>query len=146
LPITLLNRQSRKVDRLRLRRVARAVIAAEGGHPQAELNVVIGDDAWIQDLNKTYHGVETPTDVLAFPQDMTPEGEDPLLGDVAISAETAERQAQELGHSLGRELEILLAHGLLHLTGWEDHTPARRRRMMARALTILSELGEAEAP
>lgn len=145
MPITLLNQQSRKVDRVRLRRVARAAMTAEGCHPQAELNVVIGDDAWIQNLNKTYHGVATPTDVLAFPQEMTPTGEPPLLGDVAISAETAERQAKELGHSLQRELEILLLHAVLHLTGWEDHTPARRRRMMARTLAILSKLDEAEA-
>lgn len=146
MPITLLNRQKRKVDRARLRRVARAAIAAEGGHPRSELNIVLGDDAWIQDLNKTYHGVDAPTDVLAFPQETTPEGEDPLLGDIAISVETAEAQARRLGHSLARELEILLTHGLLHLTGWDDHTPARRRRMMARALTILSQLDEAESP
>lgn len=113
---------------------------AEGCHPQTVLSVVVGDDAWIQALNKTYAGKRVPTDVLAFPQDMTPEGGNPLLGDVALSAEMAERQAEEQDHSLMRELEILLIHGVLHLTGWEDDTPARGRRMMERTLAILSDL------
>ena len=141
--ITILNQQSRQVDRVRLRRVARAVLEAEGRHPRTELSVVIGDDAWMQGLNEAYKGKQTPTDVLAFPQEGTPEGENPLLGDVAISAETAERQARDLGHSLGRELEILLAHGILHLTGWDDATPALRRRMMTRTRAILAELEQA---
>jgi probable rRNA maturation factor len=140
-PITIANRQRHQLDRVRLRRVARAVMEAEGCHPQAELNVVIGDDAWIQELNQTYKGSATPTDVLSFPQDPTPTPETPLLGDVAISAETAERQARRFGHSLMREVEILLAHGILHLTGWEDTTPAQRRRMMARTKKLLSQLG-----
>ena len=136
--ITIIDRGKRGLDRTRLRRVARAVMAAEGCHPQAELNVAIGDDAWIQELNETYKHKRTATDVLAFPQDAAPTEESPLLGDVAISAETAQRQAQELGHSLMRELEILLTHGLLHLTGWRDDTPARRRRMMARTERLLA--------
>lgn len=113
-------------------------MAAEGCHPETELSVVLGDDAWIRELNETYKQKRTATDVLAFPQEATPEGEGPLLGDVAISVETAERQATELGHSLLRELEILLTHGILHLTGWRDDTAARRRRMMARTEELLA--------
>jgi len=126
------------VDRVRLRRLARAVMAAEGVQPEAELNVTIGDDAWMQELNQRYKGKAQPTDVLSFPQGTAPAGESPLLGDIAISLETAERQAQELGHSLMEEIEILLAHGILHLTGWDDDTASRRRRMMARALDLVA--------
>src|SRR5574340_1210471 len=96
---------------------------AEGGLPEAELNVFIGDDAWIRELNKAYKQKDRPTDVLAFPQDRVPPGEGPILGDVAISMETAARQAEELGHSTAEELDILLAHAILHLTGWQDDTP-----------------------
>jgi probable rRNA maturation factor len=134
-----MNQARRKLDRRRLARVARAVMRAEGCHPQAELTVVIGDDAWIQELNRTYRRRDRATDVLAFPQGAGPEGEPPALGDVAISAETAERQAAEVRHSLAREVEILLAHGILHLTGWTDETPARRERMMARTKELLAE-------
>ncbi len=138
--VTIIDRGKRGVNRARLGRVARAVMEAEGCHPEAELSVVLGDDAWIQELNETYKQKRAATDVLAFPQDAVPDGERPLLGDIAISAETAERQAKELGHSLRRELEILLTHGILHLTGWRDDTPARRRRMMARTEQLLAEV------
>jgi probable rRNA maturation factor len=107
-------------------------MAAEGCHPEAELTVVIGDNRWIQALNRKYRRKNDPTDVLAFPQGVSPGGGALLLGDVAISAQTAVRQAAEMRHSLHRELALLLAHGILHLTGWEDETPAKRRRMLQR--------------
>lgn len=112
---------------------------AEGCHPETELSVAIGDDAWIQELNRTYLKKNRPTDVMAFPQEPGPEGK-PLLGDIAISAETAARQAAQEGHSFRRELALLLTHGLLHLTGWDDQTPAQRRRMMQRAGALLDSL------
>jgi probable rRNA maturation factor len=120
-------------------------MAAEGLQPGAELNVAIGDDAWMQELNAKYKGRPNPTDVLSFPQDTVPEGESSILGDIAISVETAQRQAQELGHSLLEEIEILLTHGVLHLTGWDDDTPPRRRRMMARTQELLDGSREAAA-
>ena len=138
--VTVVNISQHDVDCARLEHVGRAVMEAEGGPPETELSVVIGDDAWIQKLNKTYKQKDEPTDVLAFPQEAAPEGENPQLGDVAISVEMAERQAKELGHSLPRELEILLTHGILHLTGWTDETPERRSRMMARTQQLLAEL------
>ncbi len=133
MPITILNQTREKLDRVRLRRVAAAVLRAEGLSTRVELNLVIGDDAWIRELNETYKGVTRPTDVLAFPQEAAPPGEDPPLGDIAISLETAARQAKELRHPVAVELEILIAHGILHLTGWQDNTRARRRKMLARA-------------
>jgi probable rRNA maturation factor len=136
--VTVMNHSRWALDRRQLARVARAVMRGEGCHPQSELTVVIGDDAWIQELNRTYRRRGRATDVLAFPQDAGPEGEPPALGDVAISAETAGRQAAEAGHSLAREVEILVAHGILHLTGWTDQTPARRARMMVRTEELLA--------
>lgn len=130
--VHVISRQKRRIRRRWLERVGEAVMAAEGCHPEAELSVVIGDDRWIQALNRNYRKKDSPTDVLAFPQGASPEGAVQLLGDVAISAETAARQAAEMGHSLHRELALLLAHGVLHLTGWEDETPAKRRRMLQR--------------
>lgn len=146
MPVFLRNRQRRPIAGARLKRIAAAVLAAEGCHPEAELSVVIGDDAWMQELNQDYTGRETPTDVLAFPQDVALPGEGVMLGDVAISAETAARQAETLGHSLMAELALLLTHGILHLTGWEDKTPNQRRRMMARARKLLREIAPDLAP
>jgi probable rRNA maturation factor len=124
-----------------LEKLAEAVMEAEGCHPEAELSVVIGDDGWIQDLNQAYRKKERPTDVLAFPQDQSPAGTAPLLGDVAISAETAARQAKQVGHSFEEELALLLAHGILHLTGWTDETAAKRKRMMDRAQELVGRMG-----
>jgi len=135
--VTVINRQKCRVRRRWLEGLAERVMQAEGCHPEAELSVIIGDDEWIRDLNREYRKKDRPTDVLAFPQDAAPAGAAPLLGDVAISADTAARQAEEQGHSFDRELALLLAHGILHLTGWTDETAAARGRMMDRAETIL---------
>jgi probable rRNA maturation factor len=138
--VAVVNRQARRIRRRWLEKLAEAVMEAEGCHSEAELSIAIGDDAWIQQLNREYLKKDRPTDVLAFPQDVGPQGST-LLGDVVVSAETAARQAGEVGHSFERELALLVTHGILHLTGWEDSTPAKRRRMMSRAERILQQLG-----
>jgi probable rRNA maturation factor len=97
----------------------------------AELSVTVCDDGTIRELNRTWRRKDRPTDVLAFAQR---EGE-PLvggaeqLGDVVISADTARRQAKEHGHTLLAELTHLLAHGLLHLCGYDHRTRAEERVM-----------------
>ncbi len=139
LNVVVVNRQRRRINRAGLERLACAVMTAEGCEPQTELSVVIGDDGWIQDLNRKYRKRNAPTDVLAFPQEPVPGPGPRLLGDVAISAETAARQAKEMGHKLEVELAVLLVHGILHLTGWRDNTPARRRRMMHRVQELLTQ-------
>ena len=74
----------------------------------------------IQELNRTFRGVDRVTDVLTFP---TWEGAkiavppDGYLGDIAICMERAEEQAAEYGHSLAREIAFLAVHGALHLMG-----------------------------
>jgi len=135
--VVVVNRQRRRVNRATLARLARVVMAAEGCDPHTELSVMIGDERWIQDLNRKYRKRDAPTDVLAFPQQGGPSASEHLLGDVAISAETAARQAKALGHRLEEELRVLLIHGLLHLTGWRDNTPQRRQRMMQRVQELL---------
>ena len=139
--VLVLNKQKRRLRRRWLQELAEGVMQAEGCHPEAELSVVIGDDGWIQDLNREYRKKEMPTDVLAFPQDLSPAGTAALLGDVAISAETAARQAEQVGHSFEKELALLLAHGILHLTGWTDETRAKRERMMRRAQELVGRIG-----
>lgn len=97
--------------------------------------MLLTDDSAIRDLNRRYRGVDAATDVLAFPQPG-----DALLGDVVISVETARRQAAQRRHSLDQELGILLAHGVLHLMGWDDATPQQRRRMLQRGNEVLDSL------
>jgi probable rRNA maturation factor len=145
--VEVVNRGGGRLNRARLVRIAKAVMEAEGCGADTELSVAIGDDAWIKELNLEYKGKKTATDVLAFAQE-EPEGMSArevgggrLLGDVAISAETAARQGQEMGHGAAYELAVLLAHGILHLTGWRDGTAAERRRMLARGEQVLESAG-----
>lgn len=87
--------------------------------PQARtLGVRLTGDEELQRLNRDFRGVDRPTDVLSFPGGETPEGRH--LGDIAISLETARRQALEGHHDLHLELQILLLHGVLHCLGY-DH-------------------------
>jgi probable rRNA maturation factor len=103
--------------------------------------VVLVDDAGIAALNRTYRGVSGPTDVLAFPMNegpfkgLTPE----CLGDVAISAETALRQARH--GDLGAELALLLVHGILHLAGYDHGTLRERQRMRRKQAALLAACG-----
>jgi probable rRNA maturation factor len=99
-----------------------------------ELSILLTDDAQIQSLNRDYRDKDTPTDVLSFGQ---MEGDDfvmavPVLGDLVISLQTAERQAKDMGHPLAAEVRVLLVHGLLHLLGF-DHIQAKDRVEMAAA-------------
>jgi probable rRNA maturation factor len=91
---------------------ARVAVRLEG-----EVEVLLTSDAAIKRLNKAFRGKNKATDVLSFPAPLEAEG---LAGDLAVSLDTAARQAAEHGHSLRDEVRILLLHGLLHLAG-EDH-------------------------
>jgi probable rRNA maturation factor len=117
------------VSRADIGRRARAMLAAVE-MPKAELSVVLTDDVQIAKLNGTYRKKNRPTDVLAFAQrEGEPGGRRDLLGDVVVSVETARRQAEGRGWDLTSELTMLIAHGLLHLLGWDHATAAEDRRM-----------------
>jgi len=145
LTVRFVSRAPEGVSRARLKWLGKAVMVAAGCGLHAELSVAIGNDRWIQELNQKYKGKNAPTDVLAFPPGEGP-GEAQLLGDVAISAETAWRQARLAGHDLTTELALLLTHAVLHLTGWRDDTPARRRRMMKQTRELLARASQMVQP
>ena len=108
-----------------------------------ELSVAFVQDKRMQLLNRTYRCKDRPTNVLAFPQCSTYEGEPQtlLLGDVVISLPTAAREALELRQTLEERVVFLLAHGLLHLLGYDhERSAAQRRRMERREKDILSHL------
>lgn len=118
------------------------------GQPEAELSVLLCDDAQIQELNEQWRGKDAPTDVLSFPQQealapgqLAEASEGAVLGDVVISVETAARQADELGHSLELELAVLLVHGVLHLLGHDHEPPADPAAMRAEEVRLLGALG-----
>ena len=118
------------VSRIDVARRARAMLVAVQ-MVDAELSILLTGDDQIQKLNRMYRKKNRPTDVLAFAQR---EGEHReiagrLLGDVVVSIPTTVRQAEAARRDVASELTMLLAHGLLHLLGWDHDTPAKDRRM-----------------
>jgi probable rRNA maturation factor len=115
----------------------------------AELSVLLCDDATIHALNRQHRKKDKPTDVLAFalregklPHGTSLErGPTEALGDVVISLDTARRQAEERGRTLWDEVTLLLAHGLLHLIGYDHRTRAEERVMNARADMLVAAAG-----
>jgi probable rRNA maturation factor len=112
--------------------------------PEAEVSLLITDDAYICRLNRRYRGIPKPTDVLSFSMN---EGErlvsgitGPVLGDIIISAERALAQALEYGHGPVREMAFLTAHGMLHLLGYDHMEPREAAEMERLQEEILQSL------
>lgn len=121
-------------------RLARFVLEMEGVPDETELSIALVDDEEMARLNKQYRDIEGPTDVLSFGCDEpcpTPSDEPVMLGDVVIAPEVAGRQATDLGHTIERELDILLIHGVLHLLGYDHEAPDDAGAMAAREAALL---------
>ncbi len=106
--------------------------------PRAEVEVALVGDVTIARLNRRYRGRSGPTDVLTFPG--APGRGRRVLGEIVISLPRARAQARQFGHSIRREVALLVAHGVLHLRGYDDRTPAAAARMQARAEAILDHV------
>ncbi len=109
------------------------------GLSEAELSILLCDDATIHELNRDFRRKNKPTDVLAFAMREGEGGElaGGILGDVVISVETARRQAAERGHAIASEIVFLLAHGLLHLVGFDHRNDAEERVMNAQTSKLV---------
>jgi probable rRNA maturation factor len=114
-----------------------------------ELSLRLTNDAEIQALNAQYRKQNKPTDVLAFaalevncPQPIEMQSPQPVyLGDIVISVDTANRQAQQQGHHLQTELVWLATHGLLHLLGWDHPDEDSLIQMLDQQYILLQALG-----
>lgn len=106
----------------------------------ARLDLLIADDAAMAKLNRRHLGLDEPTDVLAFGDGEAEEGA-VRLGDVAIGFDVAEREAASRGVPLEHELVFYALHGLLHLLGMDDATPAGRARMHRAQAKAMEDFG-----
>jgi probable rRNA maturation factor len=124
-----------------LERAARAVLDLSGA-PDADLSIVLVDDARIQALNRDFLAHDAPTDVLSFPADEPdPETGRRYLGDVVISLGRAEEQARECSHPVEAEMQLLVVHGILHLLGHDHAETGEKKRMWAAQAQALERLG-----
>lgn len=109
------------------------------------IGVAVIDEEAMQLLNKTYRGIDQPTDVLSFALwgegDLFPSVEEQPLGDIAICMPKALHQATAYGHSVTRELCFLFVHGLLHVLGYEHDTTEEEKAMFGLQTRILMETG-----
>ena len=124
--IVLFRRAPAELNRRALERFAQTLRGAVA-HRRAFTCLITGD-SHLRRLNREFLGKDYPTDVLSFPAPPS----SPSLGDVAISAARARRQAAAFGHSLEEEIRILMLHGLLHLLGM-DHETDRGQMQRAEA-------------
>jgi probable rRNA maturation factor len=112
---------------------------------EAELSLVLTDDARIRLLNRDWRGFDKPTNVLSFPAaDADDDDPGPLLGDVIVAHETMAREAAAEGKSFDDHVAHLLVHGLLHLFGFDHETDAEAEEMEALETEILAGLGIAD--
>ncbi len=132
-----------------VRRAAEHAYVVAGPSEEAELCIVLADDAFVQALNKTYRGKDKPTNVLSFPAGAIPVaiGPEPLidmgprlLGDVVLAQETIAREAAEQGKSFADHLSHLVVHGVLHLLGQDHEEDAQAEEMEALERDILEDL------
>ncbi len=121
------------VPEARLACLLEQVLQAEGR--QAELSLIVVSDDRIAQLHEDFMQEPGPTDVIAFPLAEGPD--DPFLGEVYASWDTARREAAERGLPAQRELALYAVHGTLHLLGYDDHEPSDRARMHARQEELL---------
>jgi probable rRNA maturation factor len=149
MPVRLLIEQGPHpgVSRRHVTAWARAMLAALQLE-DSEWSIVLTGDDQIQNLNRMYRDKDRPTDVLAFSQHegLAMAGGRRLLGDVIVSVPTARRQAAAARKDLAAELQMLLAHGLLHLLGWDHDTDARDRRMRRETERLCREARGNAAP
>ncbi len=134
-----------------LQKVMEKALSAENVPPEIEISLVITGQERIQELNRDYRGQDRPTDVLSFSlaEEKTDEENEPFigppdgiihLGEVIISYPQAAMQAAESGHSIRREMAVLIVHGVLHILGYDHEKAELEPTMQAREKELLAEV------
>ena len=113
--------------------------------PDIEFSVILVDDLQITAMNEQYLNHQGPTDVISFDyvqdyDDLTDSDEEYTIGELYISLETAERQATEYNKSLNEELLLYIAHGILHICGYDDHCEEDIKEMRQAEARVLNQL------
>ncbi|MBU6464743.1 MAG: rRNA maturation RNase YbeY [Bradyrhizobium sp.] len=128
------------------RAIAAAAEIAGADVGNAELAVMLTDDAGIRTLNNNWRGIDKPTNVLSFPalQPIGPSGSDDaprMLGDIAIAYETTRREADDEQKPFDHHLSHLAVHGFLHLIGYDHENEVDAEAMESLETKILAQLG-----
>lgn len=122
-------------------RAAIEAALADAGAADAEIGVVLADDARVRELNRIWRGKDAPTNVLSFPAPGERNGVSRFLGDIVFALETIEREATEENKPAGQHLAHLAVHGTLHLLGFDHERDEDAEVMERREREILARLG-----
>ncbi len=156
--------EARRLNQPLLALIAHTALELAGIQRPVELNLLVRGDEGLRELNRDYRGKDESTDVLSFPlldeplvqapaeevwqeytvpevRFVTAPGLPLQLGDIAIAYPTVVRQAALAGHSALHEFAFLLAHGVLHLIGYDDQTQTGYQRMVELQNATLSQIG-----
>lgn len=141
--IEINNESAISVDEAAIQRLVIFALDQMHVHPDAELAIVLVDEAAMEQLHVQWMDEPGPTDVLSFPMDeLRPGTEDAptpagLLGDIVLCPQVAIAQAETAGHSMMDELLMLTTHGLLHLLGFDHAEPDEEKVMFGIQRDIL---------
>lgn len=144
------NESEMTADEGSLLRLAAFVLQTMHVHPDADLAVMLVDEGSMERLHVQWMNEPGATDVLSFPMDElrpgTEDRETPagLLGDIVICPQVAAVQAENAGHSLQQEMQVLLTHGMLHLLGFDHAVPEEEAEMFGLQRDILLSFAMAE--
>ncbi len=148
--IEINNESAIDVDEPALHRVVAFGLDRMRVHPDADLAILLVDEAAMEQLHVQWMDEPGPTDVLSFPMDELRPGTDEaptppgLLGDIVLCPQVAIAQAEAAGHSALDEMLMLTTHGLLHLLGFDHAEPAEEKEMFGIQREILSDFSLAE--
>ncbi|THG35173.1 rRNA maturation RNase YbeY [Glaciibacter flavus] len=141
--IEINNESTMQVDEVAIQRLAVYALDALHVHSEAELAIVLVDEGAMEQLHVQWMDEPGPTDVLSFPMDELRPGTDSepspagLLGDIVLCPQVAQSQAETAGHSITDELQLLTAHGILHLLGFDHAEPDEEKEMFGIQRDIL---------
>lgn len=137
-----------------LKRAVELCLKQENFKINSEISILLVDNERIRDINSNFRNKDMPTDVLSFPiveiinGKLSPDAGDfdmndniLMLGDIVISLEMAEQQAEEYGHSFERELAFLMTHGVYHLLGYNHEDEEEESRMLQKQEAVLEKMG-----
>lgn len=131
------------LDKRQLKHIASEVLKRKG--VKSGVNIIITDERQIRELNRVFRRKDRVTDVLAFPLGrdnsfVFPPEECPYLGEIIICYPQAVRQAQVYNQPIGRELALLVIHGILHLLGYDDEDARAAHEMRLEEQRLLAEI------
>jgi probable rRNA maturation factor len=125
----------------RVRYAVRQTVKELGYLPACAVTIRVASDIELADLNRRFRRIPRATDVLSFPSgEVDPDSGRIYLGDIVLSLPRAKAQARRAGHSLEREVLLLIVHGMLHLFGFDHNSAARKRKMWMEQAKILARL------